>query len=96
MRLRIETATDPEMMNDNEWSVAGIFKKKPRIPIMIMMGTKSPWSTQHDMKAVASAIGRAKVVKFPNCSECPFIFETYKFTQHFSKLFKKAKLPSKK
>ena len=88
---------DPDVMNDNDWSIHKIIgKKKLRIPVMVMMGTKSPWTMEADMKTVASSVGRASIVKFPTCGECPFMFQPYKFTQSFSKMFKKAKVKKKR
>jgi pimeloyl-ACP methyl ester carboxylesterase len=85
-----------QVMNDDSWSVHKIFEKKPRkAPTMVIMGQKCLWSPEGEMTAVATAL-KAQVVKFPNSSSVPFIFETYKFTETIKAFFKNAKPKKKK
>ena len=71
-----------EVMNDSSWSVSKIFGgEPPRLPVMIIMGEKDPWTPVGDMMRVSSFFKGAFVVRFSRASENPFMFETNRFTQ---------------
>ena len=71
-----------DVMNDSSWSVSKIFGgAPPRLPVMIIMGEKDPWTPLGDMMRVSSFFKGAFVVRFSRASENPFMFETNRFTQ---------------
>lgn len=85
-----------QVMNDDTWSIHKIFdKKRPRMPTLVCMGMKAPWTPVGDMQGVARFF-RAVEAKFPKSSEMPFLFETYAFTRAVGDFFRKYSPDGKK
>ena len=84
-----------KVMADNKWSMHRIFKgKAPRLPVLVCMGVKDPWTPVGDMEGVASFF-KADKAKFNESAEYPFLFETYAFTVTINNFFTK-NLPKKR
>lgn len=78
------------VMNDSSWTIRSIFNgKKPKLPVMISMGEKAPFSPLNTMMRVADYFPKSFVAKFRKGSEFPFLFDTYNFTKQVEKFFKK-------
>ena len=86
---------DPKVMNDGKWSMKNIFSKgaPKKLPVLVIMGEKDPWSPLGDMGRVAKFFPRSKTAKFRSSAQNPFLSDTYRFTKEVEKFLN---LPKKK
>lgn len=61
-------------------------EKKPAIPVLVMVGEKTLWSTVHDNERLAKNYPKGKLVRFANSGMFPFIEEPEKFQAELRKL----------
>jgi pimeloyl-ACP methyl ester carboxylesterase len=86
-----EDGDSAQTLADTTWRAIDFWHgDKPRLPAMIIMGTKSPWTPKGDMQKVASLFPGSSVVEFKDCAEFPFMFEPYKFNTAVRKFLYKA------
>lgn len=72
-----------QVLNDSTWSARKIVvPRAAKIPTLIFIGEKSPWTPISDVKQVAGLFERAKTVSLPGSSETPFMSHTYEFTKY--------------
>ena len=54
--------------------------KPPKMPILVIQGTKDPWAPGFDVSKVTGYLKGCEVAKFSRSAQNPFMFETQRFT----------------
>ena len=95
MRFFYQMAGGQRVMKDSKWTLAKVFKKTPRLPVMVIMGERNPWTPINQMSRVAKFFKGSYTAKFKSSGAYMFMFEPYRFTREVQAWLKKsgAKLP---